>query len=310
MSSAEEAGAPAFSLRQLGYFVAVAEAGTFAGAAARLHVSASALSLALDELERALGAQLTVRRRAHGVRLTATGTDTLRRARRLLRDAGELAAATDEAGGEVAGSLLLGCFPTLAPGALPGLLTRFGAAHPRARVRFVEDAQDVLTRRLLDGELDLALLYDHDLDAGLEPVVLSSNTPYLLLPGGHRLVGREAVHLHEVADEPMVLFDLRPASDHLMTVCRAAGVTPRIAHRTATVELTRSLVGAGLGYTVLAQGTPGPRTAAGGRVARVELADHPAPLDIVLVRPRAVDPSATARAFARIATGPRAAQPA
>jgi len=80
---------PAYSLRQLAYFVAVAEAGTLAGASATLHVSASALSLALDELERALDAQLTVRRRAHGIRLTPAGQETLRRARRLLREAEE-----------------------------------------------------------------------------------------------------------------------------------------------------------------------------------------------------------------------------
>ena len=103
----------------------------------------------------------------------------------------------------------------------------------------------------------------------------------------------------------MVLFDLAPASEHLMTVCRAAGVSPLVAHRTATVELTRSLVGAGLGYTVLAQRAPGARTAAGGRVVEIDLADDPAPLRIVLARSRAVHPSATARAFARIATGPR-----
>ncbi|MET0189426.1 LysR family transcriptional regulator [Pseudonocardia sediminis] len=308
MSSTHEM--PGFSLRQLSYFVAVAEAGTFAGAAVRLHVSASALSLALDELERTLGVQLTVRRRAHGVRLTAAGTDTLRRARRLLRDAGELAAATDGAGGDVAGTVLLGCYPTLAPAELPALLARFAAAHPRARVEFAEGPQDVLSRRLRDGELDLALLYDHGLDPGLELAPLSSNTPYLVLPSGHRLAGRSSVHLREVADEPMVLFDLPPASDHLMTVCRAAGVSPSVAHRTATVELTRSLVGAGLGYTVLAQRAPGTRTAAGDRVVEIDLADDPAPLGIVLARSRTVQPSATARAFARIATGPARSRPA
>ena len=103
------------------------------------------------------------------------------------------------------------------------------------------------------------------------------------------------MHLREVADEPMVLFDLPPASDHLMTVCRAAGVSPSVAHRTATVELTRSLVGAGLGYTVLAQRAPGTRTAAGDRVVEIDLADDPAPLGIVLARSRTVQPSATAR---------------
>ena len=300
MSSPEEA--PPFTLRQLSYLVAVAEAGTFTAAAERLHVSASALSLALDELERALGVQLTVRRRAHGVRLTAAGADTLRRARHLLRDAGELIG--DAGGGSgVAGTVQLGCFPTLAPAVLPGLLTRFAAAHPRARVDFAEADQDVLTRRLRDGELDLALLYDHDLDPALATRRITSNTPYLLLPGSHRLAGRGPVRLRALADEPMVLFDLPPASAHLTTVLRAAGVAPWVAHRTTSVELARALVGAGLGWTVLAQRAPSGGTAAAqvGAVVEVALADDPPPLEVVLATARAVAPGPAARAFAEVA---------
>lgn len=294
VSSSQEA--PAFTLRQLSYLVAVAEAGTFAAAAQRLHVSASALSLALDELERALGVQLTVRRRAHGVRLTAAGTDTVGRARRLLRDAGELAGGTDGGTG-VAGTVRLGCFPTLAPVVLPGLLVRFAAAHPRARVEFTEADQGVLTRRLRDGELDLAVLYDHDLDAGLVTRRITANTPYLLLPAAHPLAGRDAVHLREVAAEPMVLFDLPPASAHLTTVLRAAGVVPPVAHRTSTVELARALVAAGLGWTVLAQ-RPGHGEAG---VVEVALADDPPRLDVVLAGARAIAPGPAARALAAVA---------
>ena len=109
---------PDYSLRQLAYFVAVAETGTLAGASSTLHVSASALSLALDELDRALGAQLTVRRRAQGVRLTPAGRETLRRARRLLREAGELADAAGGDPGDVAGTVQVGCYTTLAPSLL------------------------------------------------------------------------------------------------------------------------------------------------------------------------------------------------
>jgi DNA-binding transcriptional LysR family regulator len=286
---------PAYSLRQLAYFVAVAEAGTLAGASATLHVSASALSLALDELERALDAQLTVRRRAHGIRLTPAGQETLRRARRLLREADELADAAGGDPGEVAGTVRVGCYTTLAPGLLPATIGRFSARHPRARVEFVEGSQDVLQRGLLDGELDVAVLYDHRLDPVLELTPLSSNTPHLVLPRGHRLVhGSAPVALADLVDEPMVLLDLPPSSEHALGVCLAAGLSPRIRYRTVNAETARALVGQGLGFTVLAQPEPGGRD----EVAAVPIAEDPAPLPIVMGWSGRVAPTATARAFA------------
>ena len=286
---------PAYSLRQLAYFVAVAEAGTLAGASATLHVSASALSLALDELERALDAQLTVRRRAHGIRLTPAGQETLRRARRLLREADELADAAGGDPGEVAGTVRVGCYTTLAPGLLPATIGRFTARHPRARVEFVEGSQDVLQRGLLDGELDVAVLYDHRLDPVLELTPLSSNTPHLVLPRDHRLVhGSAPVALADLVDEPMVLLDLPPSSEHALGVCLAAGLSPRIRYRTVNAETARALVGQGLGFTVLAQPEPGGRD----EVAAVPIAEDPAPLPIVMGWSGRVAPTATARAFA------------
>jgi DNA-binding transcriptional LysR family regulator len=286
---------PAYSLRQLAYFVAVAEAGTLAGASATLHVSASALSLALDELERALDAQLTVRRRAHGIRLTPAGQETLRRARRLLREADELADAAGGDPGEVAGTVRVGCYTTLAPGLLPATIGRFTTRHPRARVEFVEGSQDVLQRGLLDGELDVAVLYDHRLDPVLELTPLSSNTPHLVLPRDHRLVhGSAPVALADLVDEPMVLLDLPPSSEHALGVCLAAGLSPRIRYRTVNAETARALVGQGLGFTVLAQPEPGGRD----EVAAVPIAEDPAPLPIVMGWSGRVAPTATARAFA------------
>lgn len=113
--------APRFSLRQLHYFVAIAEAGSLSEAASRLHVSQPGLSQALTDLEKALGIQLTVRRKAHGVTLTPSGEEFLRHARELLRHSEELEFLT--AGTDVlSGVLSLGCQVTLAPTVLPPLL--------------------------------------------------------------------------------------------------------------------------------------------------------------------------------------------
>lgn len=263
-----------FTLRQVGYLVAVADHGTLAAAAATLHVSPSAISVALDELERALGVQLTLRRRAHGVQLTPAGRAAVTRGRRLLRDAGELATSL----GEVAGVVSVGCYPTLAPAVLAPWIAALREAHPRTRVAFVEDDQDRLQRRLLDGELDLAVLYDHGLSPDLATERVAATRPYLLVARDHA-----ATELTAVADEPMVLLDLPPSSDHALAVCRELGVNPRIEHRTRSTEMVRALVAQGLGWSVLAQAVPD------DGVVRVPLPADPLP--VVAAWPRAVERS-------------------
>lgn len=263
-----------FTLRQVSYLVAVADHGTLAAAATTLHVSPSAISVALDELDRALGVQLTLRRRAHGVQLTPAGRAAVTRGRRLLRDAGELATSL----GEVAGVVTVGCYPTLAPTVLAPWIAALRERHPRTRVAFVEDDQDRLQRRLLDGELDLAVLHDHGLSPDLDTERVAANVPYLLLRRGH-----SATDLPAVADEPMVLLDLPPSSDHALAVCRDLGVSPRVEHRTRSTEMVRALVAQGLGWSVLAQAVPD------DGVTRVPLPAEPLP--VVAAWSRAVTPS-------------------
>lgn len=284
-----------FTLRQLSYLVTVADHGTLAAAAAQLHLSPSALSLALDELDRSLGVQLTLRRRAHGVRLTPAGRAAVTRGRRLLRDAGELAASVGGVAGEAAGVVSIGCYPTLAPVVLAPWIAAVARRHPRIRVEFVEDDQDDLQRRLLDGGLDLAVLYEYALDPGLEHTPVAANVPHLLVARDHPQAGDDPVDLRSVADEPMVLLDLPPSSDHALAVCRELGVTPRIVHRTRSTEMVRALVGLGLGWSVLAQDV----AEGAGAAVRVPLAREPAPLPVVAAWSRAITPSPVVRAMLR-----------
>ncbi|MEO8328444.1 MAG: LysR family transcriptional regulator, partial [Candidatus Nanopelagicales bacterium] len=83
--SPERSAAARFTLRQLEYFVAVAEAGTITAAAEQIHLSQSAMSTALADLERVFGVQLLVRHHSRGVTLTPSGEDLLVTARELLR---------------------------------------------------------------------------------------------------------------------------------------------------------------------------------------------------------------------------------
>lgn len=244
---------PAYTLRQLAYFVAVAEAGSISGAAATLHVTPTAVASAITDLERILRTQLMVRRKAHGVALTPTGNFLYERARALLRHADELELAAASGGAELVGPLALGCYVTIAPTIVPMLMEWIATHHPKVELSVVTGSQAELPQRLLAGALDLAIGYDIALPDGLESVLLYRTPAYVLLWEGHPLAAREVVPLELLANEPQILLDIPPAAQHTLLLFENAGVTPRIAQRTYDFELTRSLVARGFGYAVLIQ---------------------------------------------------------
>ncbi|OYO12122.1 LysR substrate-binding domain-containing protein [Enemella evansiae] len=274
---------PDFTLRQLECFVAVADAATIAAAAEQLHASPSAVGAAIEELERHLGERLTVRRRAHGVTLTSAGSALLPRARALLTAAADLQPAAD---GALAGSLVVGCYETLAPSLLPRIVEGFEAEHPAVRVRLAEGSQYELLDGLESGLIDAAILYERDLRGDLDTIVLYRLPAHVLLPADHRLAGADRVRLADLAEEPFIQYNVEPAWQNTQALFTATGVRPNVRYVTGNYELARSLVGRGLGYTVLVQRQATDRTYEGGRVAVCEIDPQPQPTTIVLAWPR------------------------
>ena len=276
-------GVPGYTLRQLAAFAAVAEWGTITAAADALHMSHSALSSAVTDLEKALEVKLFVRQRARGVTLTPTGHEVLDRARVLLHHAAELERDAHSEAGAVVGPVAVGCYPSLGPTLLPSLLADFIRIHPRARVDFREDTQNRL-RGLLDAhELDVAFLYDLDLEPGLEIAKLDVRRPMVLLPVTHPLAAAPAVRLRDLATEPMVLLDAPPSSGHASRVCADAGFAPIIGYRVQSFETARSFVGRGLGWTLLLQRPANDTTYEGLPLALRDVVDPvPASVEVVL----------------------------
>ncbi|WP_432511489.1 LysR substrate-binding domain-containing protein [Kineococcus sp. SYSU DK001] len=294
--------APAWSLRQLLYFVTVAETGTITGAAELLVISPSAVASAVEKLEHALGVQLCVRRKAHGITLTAAGQDLLRRSRALLDHAGELAEVGGGTGGDVSGNLTLGCYHTLAPTCLPPLLSAFTAEHPRVAARFLEADQDSLQDGLASGEVDVAVLYDMQLRDDVAGLELFRTRPHVLLAAGHPLAGAGRVSLRDVAAEPFVLLDLPPSSRHAFSVFRHVGVEPAVRYRAAGLETVRALVGRGFGWSFLVQRPGTGTTYEGLGVAALEITDDVPDVRVLLARSRGARLSRAAEAFARTAS--------
>lgn len=288
---------PDFTLRQLGYLIAVADAGTIAAAAAELRVSPSTLSDALADLDRIVGAPLTVRRRAHGVSLTSAGVHVVDRARPLLAASRELMIGLRGEPGELVGPITIGCYPTLAPTVLPPLLHDFGEAHPRVDLHIREATHDQLEGRIESGEVDVAFVYDTLVPGHPRRERLFALPAHVLLATDDPLAQAETVRLEDVAPRDLILLDAPPSSAHTLSLFEARGLTPRIRHRTASYEAVRTLVGRGLGYGILVQRPANPASYEGYPVAMKEISPPVDPVGIDVIWSATIDPPDRVRAL-------------
>ena len=267
-----------------------------AAAAATLHVSPAAVSLGLAELERTLGRQLFLRVRHQPLALTSTGRELLAGATSLVADAEDLQARVDDPAAALSGTLYIGCFTTLAPFVVPGLVAALATTHPALRLDAAEGAADEVQRAVLDGRTELAVLYGIDLHPGLGSTVLSRVRPYVVVAAGHRLARRRRVHLRELADDPIILLASPPSQHHARSVLQAAGVEPPVARTTHSFETLRALVGRGLGWGVLVQRPASSRSYEGLPLATLEIADDVEPAPIVAAGARGARRSRRAEA--------------
>lgn len=289
------------TLKQLEYLIAAAEAGSVTGAAAQLYISQSAVSTALSDLEQTLGTQLFVRR-PRGLALTNAGREILNDARRIVMSVDDMKETARSSVESLTGKLRVGCYSTLAPVLLPMIIDEFLGQHPKVDLSFVEGSHADLTDKLRSGQLDLAIVYDYGIaemrsgdDFSLERVYES--LPYVLLPNDHDLAERRRVALHELAEEPLILFDLAPGGDYFLSFFARAGLQPRVRFRTTSFEMVRALVARGLGYSILSQRTDISMSYEGRVFATAELIEGAVPLGIATARVKQVQPTARMRAF-------------
>jgi DNA-binding transcriptional LysR family regulator len=96
--------------------------------------------------------------------------------------------------------------------------------------------------------------------ATLKAIRLQAMPVWVALPPDHRLADKELIDLSDLVDEDFIMLDTEPGATHAFSMFNAAGLTPKVAFRTPSFELTRSLVGRGLGYTIQIQRPIGDQT--------------------------------------------------
>ncbi|WP_321814338.1 MULTISPECIES: LysR family transcriptional regulator [unclassified Paraburkholderia] len=254
-------------LRQLRYFVAVAEEQHFGRAAARLSMTQPTLSQAIRALEETLGVDLFARTR-RSVELTAVGADLLPEVRRLLAAAEALRPLAQSLARGEAGVLALAFVSTADYGLLPALLREFGAGYPRVRLQLTEATSDVQVEELVAGRIDAGLViapvpprhaaHLTYLSVAREPLVIAMPTALAARTGSATDDGwcDTPVSLRELAEAPLVVFPRHLAPgfyDTIMDCYGAAGLAPRVGQEAIQMQTIVSLVSAGMGVALVPQ---------------------------------------------------------
>jgi len=238
-----------YTFKQLEYFVAVAECGTIAGAAEKVHVSAPSISVAIAQLEEALEVRLFVRQPS-GLQLTEAGSEVLSHTRAVLEKARGLQDFGALAAGELRGKVTLGSFTTLAPLVLPEICQSFSGKHPAVTIDLVEGNQDQLIGYLRRGIIDLAITYEMHIpqDVWFEP--LAGLPPLVMMDVNHRLARMPSVDIKELEGDPYILLDLPISRDYFLSIFEKSGVTPSIRMKTTHFEVVRTMVANGIGVSI------------------------------------------------------------
>ncbi len=245
-------------LRQLEYFVAVAEEAGFTRAAERVHISQPGISAQVRQLERELGAEL-FDRSGRTAALTAAGEAALAHARAALGAAAAVRAAVDEVTGLVRGRLVVGMVTACEVTPLFEALAAFHRAHAGVELSLLEDTSDRLVERVRTGDADLALVgWAGGPPPGLDALTVVRERLVVAAPDGHPVLDERPLTLAAVNRHPVVCL---PAGTGIRTVfdraCAARGVRPGIALQATAPGAVVDLARRGLGVAVLSESMVG-----------------------------------------------------
>ena len=247
-----------FDLRQLRYFVAVAEELSFTRAALRLHLSQPPLSQQIQSLEQDLGVRL-LERTKRSVALTEPGRIFLEQARQILAKVDEARSHVVAAAAGYSGQLRLAYTVSVSfHPAMPQALLRFGQIAPNVRLQLSEMYTEPQFAALLAGQIDVGFVRDEPAHAqdtrGLRLSMIDREPLLLALPAGHPMANRDSLRLAEVAGDAFVSQPRELAStlyDRLVKLATRAGFQPSITQHAQQINGLLALVAAGLGLALV-----------------------------------------------------------
>lgn len=247
-------------LRRLRYFVAIAKVRHITRAAAQLGIQQAPLSQQIRVLEQEIGARLFTRK-PRGVELTEAGQTLLGYAQRILEEVERATTATRQVGDGAAGTLRIGLTTSASFHPFPANAIRaYRKAYPKVALELYHGSSPDLIQKLQSLKLHLAFARTTlHVPSDLHVVHLLEEPMVAALPATHRLAqssSRKMLRLKDLASDVFVAYPHGPGAglyDALLSACRASGFAPVIGYEAPQMIGTLSLVGAGLGVTIVPQ---------------------------------------------------------
>jgi len=240
-------------LRQLHYFLAVAEERHFGRAAARIPLSQPGLSRQIQKLEEELGVQLFVRTKRH-VELTAAGNLFLEQVRLALTQLDRaVQLARQSARGEHS-QLVLAFVDSMLYTVIPHVVQVFQQRYPDVDLQVEESDPVSQVQALLSGEIDVGLMYAPIREPTLMVEIILREPLVVVLPAGHRLAHIQPLRLQDVVQEPMLIpaRHLNPTLfEQMMHLYTTSGFVPKVVHEVMQKQTIVGLVAGGKGVTLL-----------------------------------------------------------
>lgn len=239
------------TLKQMRYIEAAGRLGSIANAAKELSISQSSISAAIDALEIHLQYDLFIRTPAKGIHATPSGLDAIQTIREFLDQLRHFETELASIGGEASGMIRIACFVTAVGSFVPPILHRFQKSHPKIEIQLLEETLEGVVDLLDEGKADMAFTYSDVVGPThiFDPLV--EVPPYALVARKSPLAQQSDVSLAELADYPMVLFDLPRTHGYYLRFMTDAGHKVRVSHQTQSVEMVRTLVANGFGFSIL-----------------------------------------------------------
>ncbi|MGD9944494.1 MAG: LysR family transcriptional regulator [Burkholderiaceae bacterium] len=245
-------------LATLRYFLAVVESGSYSRAASAMRVTQPAVSRQVQSLERSYNTRL-FRREGRRLEVTEAGKQLVIESQAILARFDALHDVIGIASREPSGLLSVGSPWVTGESMLPQVLGRFRQKYPKVFVRLVQDSTDRLADALVARDLDIAVLYHRPRRSELEFVPLMEIELGLIAPTAEqgrlarRLAAREEMTLLEVSRLPLILPQKgQVLRDLIEGHCERQGVAANIVMESDSFPLSKSLVLAGHGYTIVA----------------------------------------------------------
>jgi LysR family hydrogen peroxide-inducible transcriptional activator len=239
------------NIRDLKYFLAVAELEHFGQAAELCHVSQPTLSGQIKKMEETLGIALFERTNRRVI-LTEIGSHIVEHARNVIKEVDAIYDVSERAGDPLSGKFRLGAFPTLSTYLFPKIVPKVKEVMPNIRLILIEEKTNQLIDRLRKGEIDAALLALPINDDFLVSQQLFSDEFYLAVPEGHELAGNDIVDQTELRQHKLMLLEeghcLR---DQSLEICQLHGVGEDQDFKATGLETLRQMVKVGTGITLI-----------------------------------------------------------